>query len=305
MLIGVGFKPPFVWSIFFLALTLFIVDKRKFSAIVLFVFGVLYLYFAISLAQTGFYSKVIYQFEPTRFLVSIASFLKHVSPVSLVLVFIFFAFPFRLRRNKADNLTLINIRNRLFELNRAQWVGIQLLLSGFTYLATLLPRGIGPGYGYYFGAPIFLLVSGLLIVFTVLIGDENSVREKSFKFNMAVSFGISVVIFVFSIHSFIARNLALHQFKEWARENNSEKIVLATNSHEVAFRLKEILMLRNVGPWNGKIQNLIFNTPVPPGTTHYLVFADQVPPNTKAMNKLVWSRGSAKLFLVDVAGEYN
>lgn len=293
--LGVGFKPPFVWIFFLFSFSLFYFERRRIVALLLFLFGIFYFYFAIKLAQNGFYSREIYQFNPHRFLISLYSFLKHFSPALIILIGMSFTFGLWRKNGSLSVFGFGKIKNRP---TRIDWIGIQLFLSGAAYLVTLLPRGIGPGYGYYFGAPIFLITLGFLIYSSRYVTSEKLDLKKASRITLPISIGIAAFILYYSISSFVARNLAIHHFKLWARENDSSEIVLATNSSEVAFRLKEILFLRNEKPWNGKIENLIFNMKVPKEITHYLVFSDQVSPQKEAIGNLIWQHGSASLYEV-------
>ncbi len=282
--IGIGFKPPFVWIYFLFALGLFFYERRRVWAIGVFGLGAIYFYITMRLAQTGFYSQEIYQFSATRFIQSILSFAKHISPVFVVLfavVFLIFRPAFTRKFPRS--------------LNRMQWIGIEIFGAGVLYMGTLLPRGIGDSYGYYFGPPIFLLTLGILIASTIFVQDF---ARRSKLPNLAGSVLVALVtlfIFVFSMKSFVERNLAVAEFKKWARENNQESIILATNSYEVAFRLRDIYLLNYGEYWRGQIKNLTHNSPYPAGVTHYLVFSDQVEPRRSAMGELVWEKGSAQL----------
>lgn len=281
--LGIGFKPPFVWLYFLFSIGLFVLEKRRVFSLVISLTGIGYFLFTIKLAQTGFYSQEIYQFSIERIILSSMSFAKHFAPIAVVLVSIFFLV-FR---------TNFQIPKLLF--TRVQWIGLQFLFAGAMYMATLLPRGIANNYGYYFGPPLFLLTLGTLLSSTIFLESFEFRFRPVLRLGVAVGAGVALFIFLFSTKTFVERNLAIDQFKKWARENDRENITLATNSYEVAFRLRDIYFLNFGEPWKGQIKNLTHNSPYPEGVTHYLVFSDQVEPRRSAMGELVWEKGSAQL----------
>lgn len=284
LVLGVGFKPPFVWIYFLFAIGLIFFEKRKFFGMGILVFGFVYFYFTMRLAQTGFYSQEIYQFGYLRIFQTLFSFFKHLAPVGVVLM----ALPVFL-------FSLKFLSKRPGSLSRIQVIGLQMFGAGAMYTATLLPRGIGNNYGYYFGPPIFLLVIGFLLsmsICVVALEKRQGWRMHLGKVTLAL---VAAGIFLFSMKTFVQRNLAVAEFKNWALENNDSRVILATNSYEVAVRLGDIYFLNFGEPWKGQIKNLTHNSPYPEGVTHYLVFCDQVEPRRSAMGELVWEKGSAQL----------
>jgi hypothetical protein len=285
--VGIGFKPPFVWVYFLFASGLFFFERRRLMALVIAAIGVGYFLFTMRLAQSGFYSQEIYQFSWARIFQSLLSFGKHILPVFVVLAAIS-SFLFRGKLSLPTKL----------QFSRIQWIGLQIFGAGAMYMATMLPRGIANSYGYYFGPPIFLLTVGFFLTLTIFL-DRMELREKQYRIaGCAIIFSVAIFIFAFSMKSFVQRNLAVDYFKKWARENNREEIILATNSYEVAFRLRDIYFLNYGEFWKGQVKNLTHNSPYPQGATHYLVFSDQVEPRRSAMGEIVWEKGSAKLMKI-------
>lgn len=284
LILGVGFKPPFVWVYPLFAAGLFFHEKRRVTGFAVLLFGIGYFLFTVRLAQTGFYSQQIYKFDAMRIVDSVVSFGKHFAPVALVLL------------AGALALRLQLTKERKFALSRTQWIGLQMLGAGLMYVATLLPRGVGKGVGYYFGPPIYLIAVGALLSISIVTEKVDKRAAPKFRMGFALAGLMAAAIFLYSLGTFVQRNLGVAEFKRWARVNNAGEVVVGVNSGEIVHRLPEIYFLNFGEEWRGRMVNLTVFDPAAKGATHYLVFSDQVQPAREWMRDLVWERGSAKLF---------
>ncbi|MCO5144096.1 MAG: hypothetical protein M9962_13480 [Oligoflexia bacterium] len=290
LLIGVGFKPPYVWVLFFFSIGLWFSDKRKIEALALFLFACFFLWFSAELAKKGFYSQEIYRFEVSRVLKTILYSFQHFFPVLLVFIS-GFMFSFQVKLKKISFESLLT--------NRSRYIGLQIFFSGIMYLFTLLPRGIGVGYGYYFCPPIALIVLGILLIYSNLTAQIVFKKTRLGLSGMLFSAFVALFLCVYSNNSFVNRTIAIDAFKRWAISNNIESTVLYTNSYEVAIRLKEIFRIRTGEEFKGKILSLIEATKNIPSSGYYLVFSDQVEPKKNSMVNLLWQRGSASLYRIE------
>lgn len=288
--LGVGFKPPFIWVWIALGAA-YIFWKRSIRlGIVLVGSGILYLAFAVWLAGRGTYSQAIYQPGADRAFVSLVSFAKHFAPPLLAMLLVlagFVANGYRFPRAAISGWQ---------RYSRAQALGLVMLGAGLLYWVTLLPRGIGPGLGYYFSPAIVFILLGTYVfcVFGLVRGAvANPYLPRIFAIGAVC---VALAVTIYSTHAFYSRNQGVLAVREWARQMRAERPTVAVNSLEAGARLQEILRLRLGADWQGSFVPLIDGNQVPSAANYYLVFRDQAAPATRAQGKLLWRVGSASLY---------
>lgn len=284
MYFGAGFKPPFVWLFLFMGFY-FWFEKQRAKAALCFVSYLGIFSWSVYLAKYGFYSNDIYKMSWYNYIATLSSGLKHGAAPFLVLCA---AGLFWGRRNWQE----------IFR--GKQWkLGAVFFLSGAMYFATLLPRGVMKGYGYYLSAPLFFLVVGAFFFLQSRESSPDTTPAQPTilkKMSVLAAISIAAVVFCFGFWKLWERNFSVIQVRDWALALPMEERFLATNSGEVNFRLAEILSIRSGGTWNGKVVALMDRDEKIPDAKYYVVFKDQVPPKKEAMKELVWSRGSVQVF---------
>lgn len=290
--VAASFKPPFVWLLATFGAFLFFRGLWAASSISLAIWAV-FLFFSAQFARSGVYSAQIYQFDVSRMGTSLLSFARHFAAPGVVLA----AFAGYLRQNELLAVNGWRWSGDPFKWSHAAWVWMQVFLAGMLYLATMLPRGIAKGYGYYLGPPVYLVATGLFLALQWWASDvPPNARERRNCFLIGLAVFSALSILVFSSIKAISRDRSVRGVRDWALLLPKSGVKLATNSNEVAVRLSEIMKMRTNGAWSNIFISLTAKDPIAADLDYYVVFDDQVEPNRTAEQELVLELPSARIW---------
>ncbi|MGE4233718.1 MAG: hypothetical protein AB7F43_10345 [Bacteriovoracia bacterium] len=267
--VALGFKPPFVWLLLGFSWYCY-TKKQKHLAIVSGVLWLVFLSTSIYLSQTAPYSQAIYVFDPIRSVLSVVHILKHFAPILTGLVFFLF-----LAKTKKWTFNPL---------------GVCMLGSGLLYAATMIPRGIRQGLGYYLSPALFMATIGLIILFSPAI---RGLRAKHALGFLIIPLGLGL----FAVSKGLYRDAAIRHVRDWAIEMNvkGKTPIIGVNSYEATIRMNDILKLRTKGNWKGTFVDYSIETPERTDLDYYVIFKDQVTPRSVSSAKLIPSLRSPML----------
>lgn len=179
------------------------------------------------LAKTGVYSSQIYKFELGALVRTLLHTLVHGAPLAMISVLL---------------AMFWRIPPRIGSVPRAlKGIGAVLCSSGLLYFATLLPRGVTTGTGYYL-SPVFYMTAlgGLILSYSAMVFTGGAPKVK-LRLAVGASFLIAVAVGGYGYFRGIARQVSIVEVRDWMLTlPRRGAITIATNSPELAIRLRDL-----------------------------------------------------------------